>query len=44
MLDEIDKIKKLKKTTIILDPTEAAFTFFKYKGETIDLQTHSILE
>lgn len=44
MLNDIEHIKGQNKTTIVLDPTENAFTFFKYKGEIIDLSEHELNE
>ena len=44
MLNIIDEIKEEGKTALILDPSEAANVFFKYKGNLIDMEEFFIKE
>ena len=45
MLNSIEKVKHTeKKVALVIDPENNAYTFFKYKGEVIDMTEHLLKE
>lgn len=44
LVDVIDSIKKCNKTSIIVEEENRAFTFFKYKGNIVDISESGLRE